>query len=314
MRSESALVRFLQELFPAVPGEVGIGDDAAVVASGQGRLVMTVDAVVEGTHFRWDWSSPRDLAWKALTPNVMDMVAVNAIGRYVLMSVGTGKSTRWLRAFYREAAVAARYYGLRVVGGDLVRSEKSFVSVTITGRLRAGAPLLRGRVRIGEEIWLTGPLGEAEAGRRLLQAGSGGRCRTGFLRPKADIARLYRILDAASPTAAVDVSDGLLRDVQRLTGEGRAGALLDLSLVPCTPAVERAAKQLGVSASDLRSLSGEEPQLLFTLPRRKVGRRILRDLGAVPVGEVVRKGVWLRDPSSGKTKPVSAAGYDHLKR
>lgn len=314
MRSEKAFVRFLQALFPAGEGEIGIGDDAAVVGGFGKRLVLTKDIVAEGTHFRWDWFSPRDLAWKALTPNVMDMIAMNALGRYLLIGVGTGKSARWLKSFYHETALAAGHYNLRVAGGDLVRSRQSFVAVTLVGTLRARSPLLRGRARIGEAIWLSGPLGEAEAGRRLLARAKRGRSRKAFLSPRADVDRLYRLLDLGLPTSAVDVSDGLLRDVRRLTGEGRLGACLDLSLLPSKPEVGLAARRLGTTAEELQVNSGEEPQILFTVPSGKRKTGALKHLGAVPIGVVVRRGLWLKEPGTGRAKRVPAKGYDHLER
>jgi thiamine-monophosphate kinase len=195
---------------------VGPGDDAAVVAVPDGRLVITVDLLVEGRHFRKDWSSAYDVGRKAAAQNLADIAAMGA--RPTSMVVGLGAPAdlplEWARELSSGLVDESEPLGVSIVGGDTVQSDKIVISVTAFGSLDGRAPVLRSGARPGDEVALIGRLGWAEAGFAVLTRG--------FRSPRSvvDAHRRPQPPYAEGPRAAIagassmcDVSDGLLADL-----------------------------------------------------------------------------------------------------
>lgn len=195
---------------------VGPGDDAAVVAVPDGRMVITVDLLVEGRHFRKDWSSAYDVGRKAAAQNLADIAAMGA--RPTSMVVGLGAPAdlplEWARELSSGLVDESEPLGVSIVGGDTVQSDKIVISVTAFGSLDGRAPVLRSGARPGDEVALNGRLGWAEAGFAVLTRG--------FRSPRSvvDAHRRPQPPYAEGPRAAIagassmcDVSDGLLADL-----------------------------------------------------------------------------------------------------
>jgi thiamine-monophosphate kinase len=195
---------------------VGPGDDAAVVAVPDGRMVITVDLLVEGRHFRQDWSSAYDVGRKAAAQNLADIAAMGA--RPTSMVVGLGAPAdlplEWAAELSSGLVDESEPLGVSIVGGDTVQSDKIVISVTAFGSLDGRAPVLRSGARPGDEVALIGRLGWAEAGFAVLTRG--------FRSPRSvvDAHRRPQPPYAEGPRAAIggassmcDVSDGLLADL-----------------------------------------------------------------------------------------------------
>jgi thiamine-monophosphate kinase len=195
---------------------VGPGDDAAVVAVPDGRMVITVDLLVEGRHFRKDWSSAYDVGRKAAAQNLADIAAMGA--RPTSMVVGLGAPAdlplEWARELSSGLVDESEPLGVSIVGGDTVQSDKIVISVTAFGSLDGRAPVLRSGARPGDEVALNGRLGWAEAGFAVLTRG--------FRSPRSvvDAHRRPQPPYTEGPRAAIagassmcDVSDGLLADL-----------------------------------------------------------------------------------------------------
>ena len=198
---------------------VGPGDDAAVVAVPDGRMVITTDLLIEGRHFRQDWSSAYDVGRKAAAQNLADVVAMGA--RATSMVVGFGAPadlpTAWALELNQGLADEAELLGVSIVGGDTVQSDKIVVSVTAFGSLDGRAPVLRSGARPGDEVAVVGRLGWAEAGYTVLTRG--------FRSPRTvvDAHRRPQPPYAEGPRAAIagassmcDVSDGLIADLTHI--------------------------------------------------------------------------------------------------
>lgn len=229
--------RFADGPVEPVPGDLGIGDDAAAVTPAHpGRVVLSTDLVVEGVHVDRAVSSPEDIGWKALMVAVSDLAAMGAEADYVLLSVAApaGFPVEGLADGVAESAARA---GCRVVGGDLSASPVLVVSVTAVGSVPDdGAPLLRrDGARPGDTLVVTGPLGGSAAGLRLLgaatgagPAGGGGAVTDPLAAAhRRPVARLEEgaVARRAGATAAIDVSDGLVADavhVAEASGTGLA--------------------------------------------------------------------------------------------
>lgn len=255
----AAIDRIARLLRPAPPTETWIGDDAAVLRGWPGPLVTAIDTVVDGVHADLMLTSVADLGWKAMAANLSDLAAMGATPRHALVSVA-GPADTDLEALYTGVGEAAERYSCPVVGGDLSNSTVLVVTVAVAGSVDGRAVLRRG-AGDGDGVWVTGPLGAAAAGLRLLRGGhldgldeaSAVALRRAHARPvplvaEGSAARL------AGATAMVDVSDGFAADLGHLADASGVG--FDLVDLPCAP---------GATDEEARS-GGEDYQLVFTAP------------------------------------------------
>lgn len=301
---------------PAGDAIVGIGDDAAVLEPSPGRgLVASVDALVEGVHFRWEWSKPADVGHKAVSASVSDLAAMGARTRWVLVALSAPGDTTADRArgIVDGIVQACEGYGAQLVGGDLTHADRMVVSVTALGEVE-GDPLLRSGAKVGDTLAVTGPLGRAAAGLNLLLSQDPSKvsvedatvCLDAHRRPVARVEQGLA-LRAAAVHAAIDVSDGLASDVRRLADASGVGVEIDADLVPVAPEARRVAQARGWDVERMALGGGEDYELLVAvLPERldAIGVELL------PVGRVVEEGVWIvRD---GDRRPIDASGWDHF--
>jgi thiamine-monophosphate kinase len=287
---------------------VGIGDDAAVVQVTEGaRLVAAADALVEGVHFRLDWSSPSDVGWKAVAVNLSDLAAMGAEARWVLVTLCAPPDTKvdTLRGLFDGMDEACSSHGAELVGGDTVASSELILSVTALGEV-SGDPLTRSGARTGDALAVTGPLGLAAAGVKLLREGvrEDDECIAAHRRPKPRL-REGLALRKAGVHAAIDISDGLASDASHLAEASGVGVEIDAASLPMAPEVAEAAATHGWEAEDLVLNGGEDYELLVAVPPESSPD------GIVVVGRVVPDvGAWLvRD---GKREPLGG-GWDHFK-
>ena len=198
---------------------VGPGDDAAVVVASDGRVVVTTDLLVEGVHFRRDWSSPVDIGRKAAAANLADIAAMGAVPTALVVGFGApgDLATSWAvqcTAGVREEAMGM---GAVIVGGDVVVAERITIAITALGDLEGRAPVLRSGARPGDVLALAGRVGWSAAGLAVLSRG--------FRAPKVLVdAHRYpqppypqgRTAAIAGATAMIDVSDGLIADARHV--------------------------------------------------------------------------------------------------
>ena len=257
---------------------VGPGDDAAVVDAPDGRVVITTDMLVEGRHFRLDWSSPHDVGRKAIAQNAADIEAMGATPSAFVVAFGAAPDTPAAAAqeladgMWHEAALA----GAGIVGGDLVASPQWVVSVTALGDLGGRAPVLRGGARAGAVIAVAGDLGRSAAGLALCRGGIEGRGAIegregiegyGDLRDRHRVPRppygQGRIAADAGAQAMTDVSDGLIADLGHMAAA--SGVVMDLdaaALRADVDAVSAAAQAAGADPWDLVLAGGEDHALV----------------------------------------------------
>lgn len=218
---ESGLLR---QIFPLLPvGEhtlVGPGDDAAVVAAPDGRVVVTTDVLVEGRDFRTEWSSAQDVGWKAAAQNLADVAAMGAVPTGLVVGLVAPPTTDvdWVLGLSRGLAAACESTRAGVVGGDLSSGSQIVVAVTAFGDLEGREPVRRDGARPGDVVAVAGVLGHSAAGLALLEAG-----RADAAPELVEAHRRPRPPYAAGPAAAragatamLDVSDGLVRDLGRI--------------------------------------------------------------------------------------------------
>ncbi|HTP94507.1 MAG TPA: thiamine-phosphate kinase [Burkholderiales bacterium] len=317
MPSEFDLIRryFTRKARTAV---LGVGDDAALVRPRAGaELAVSTDMLVAGTHF-FDDADPRLLGWKSLAVNVSDMAAMGATPRWATLAISLPRvDERWLAAFARGVFACARRFGVELIGGDTTRGPLN-ICVTILGDVPAGRALRRDAARAGDDVWVSGTLGDAALalahlrGRIRLPARDFAACAQRLHAPVARVA-LGRAL-AGVAHAAIDVSDGFAADLGHILERSRAGALVRLADLPRSAAMLRQAGSRIARACLLAG--GDDYELCFTAPpaaRRRIetiARRLRLRLTRVGAIES-RRGLRIVG-ASGKPVSVKQGGYDHF--
>jgi thiamine-monophosphate kinase len=254
---------------------VGPGDDAAVVRTADGRVVATTDVLVEGRHFRPDWSTGYDVGRRAAAANLADIVAMGARPTALLIGFAAPAelAVSWADDLVSGLRDEAALVGATIVGGDVVRSDAITIAVTALGDLGGRDPVLRGGANPGDRVGVVGRLGWAAAGLRLLRSGQAtGPLQDALRRPEPPYAAGPE-LAAAGATAMIDVSDGLTADLGHIADA--SGVRIDLDLAQL-----RTLGAAGVTDDDLLT-GGDDHALAFTLPTSTP----LID-GAVAVGTV----------------------------
>ena len=311
----AALRRHLDADGPGVP--CGVGDDAAVVEVA-GPVVATVDTLVDGVHVDRRWSSFEDVGFKALAVNVSDLAAMGALPLAALVSlqVPSAIGSQELDRLYAGLREAADRWGCRLVGGDTVTSPTLAVSVTALGQLHdERAVLRRDGAQPGELVVVIGGLGLAAAGLELLRRGEAELARAhpdllaAHRRPTA-LPEAVPALVLAGVRAAIDVSDGLGRDLGHLARGSGVRIRLDAERLPIAPGVAAVADRLGLDVLDLVVGGGEDQALAVTVPADRLGRLDVAldtvGLRARVIGEVVDgAGVDLDG------RDVGALGWEH---
>src|SRR4051812_11847394 len=228
------IARVIERLTSTPAVLLGPGDDAAVVAAPDGRVVATTDVLVEGVHFRRDWSSGYDVGRKAAAANLADIAAMGARGTALLVGLAAPADLplAWSLELTDGLRDEAQLVGAAVVGGDVVRSDTLVVSVTALGDLEGRAPVTRAGARVGDVVVLAGELGRSSAGLDELAAGSReGELVDAHRRPSPPY-EMGPVLAAAGATSMCDVSDGLVADLGHIARA--SGVAIDLD-----PADER---------------------------------------------------------------------------
>lgn len=309
--NEFAFIEYLRRKIP-VSGRVriGIGDDAAVLDVGKGRrLVVSTDVIVENVDFKLKSLSPEKIGRKALAVNLSDIAAMGASPTAFVISVGkpTRISTTWLKRFYNGLLALAKQYDVPCVGGDFSRSEEFFASVTIFGEVSPHHLVKRSGATPGDWIAVTGALGGS------------------LLHHHHDFTPRVRegifIAGHITPTAMIDISDGLIQDLVHILKASKVGAVLDLDQIP----VSHDAKKMGSgnkAKALLRALSdGEDFELLFTVPpwqKMMLEKSWAKQFPKVPltwIGKIEGRALRISWRRSGKKVPppiLSREGFSHF--
>jgi thiamine-monophosphate kinase len=228
---ERIRLKLEERLGPPPPGEVWIGDDAAVLAAESGCILLATDAVVEGVHGDPAVMGLDGLGWRALVSSLSDIAAMGGAPRNAVVAV-TGPPDTDLDRLYEGVAEAAEEHGCRVVGGDLSQASQLVVVATVTGTVDAyPGPVLRSGARGGHALLVSGPLGASAAGLRVLRRSvapddEGAALARSHLRPRAHVAA-GSVARRAGASAMIDVSDGLSADLAHLADASGVGFELE---------------------------------------------------------------------------------------
>jgi len=303
---------WLARILPRLPSGprvlIGPGDDAAIVRAGRSAQVVTVDALVEGVHFRPGWATPRALGRRAFRVAASDLAAMGALPTAVLVALECppARPEAEITGFTRGLAAEADRHGAPLVGGNLSAGPRLAASVTVLGEA-PGRVATRAGARAGHLVVVTGALGAGAAVVRALRAGR----RVPWPLPPDRLTT--GVLLARHVTAMIDLSDGLLQDLGHVCRSSGVGARIDVARVPVAP---RCRALAGGAARRLALGGGGDYELLATVAPARW--RALRAAAArarcrlTAIGEIVPgRGVALHEAGA----PVDGAGrvgWDHF--
>ena len=297
---------------------LGVGDDAALVKVTKGmELVVSTDMLISGTHFFPD-ADPYKLGYKALAVNLSDMAAMGAIPRWMTLSLALPKADEeWLKLFSKGYMDLARAQRVDLIGGDTANGPLN-ICVQIMGEVPAGKALRRDGAKVGDEIWVSGRLGDAALAlahlknRIRLQAKESQACLKKLHMPTARVALGQQLLGLAH--SAIDISDGLLADLGHILERSEVAAVIEFAALPKSAVLQKYLKH-GAALHALLA-GGDDYELCFTAPKKngvklkKLSRKLrlrLTRIGIIKKG----RGLNLLDVA-GKRMASQAKGYEHF--
>lgn len=305
----------------------GVGDDCAIIDTGAGRIAVTCDMMALGTHFLPE-ADPEDVGYKALAVNLSDLAAAGAVPRAFFLSIGLPRrDDGWLADFSRGLMKLARESGCALLGGDTTRTPEVqgrhapvTISITAMGDLPAGMGLTRKGAKPGDDIWVSGTVGDAYAALK---------CRWGAWsvmpdlepelfarmdRPTPRIALGQALLGAAS--AAADISDGLLADLGHILERSGVSAEIEWEKIPTSVALQ---SMTPARQHEAALAGGDDYELIFTAPPSSAERiyeaGLLSGTPVTRIGRVIERtsrAVTVRTPDELPVLLVTE-GFDHFR-
>ncbi len=335
-RSEFDFINSLRQRVASITNKslvAGIGDDAAVVHNTAGKeTVITADLLVEDIDFRRTTTPPYLLGHKALAVSLSDIAAMGARPLWSLVSIGVPDDiwqTDFVERLYDGLLNLANRYGVQLIGGDTSRTTENIVIDSIvTGECAAGNSIMRAGAGAGDQIFVTGSLGAAAAGLRLIERGAHlaeqnvadedsqklDHVLLRQLRPEPRVGWGMVLGEERLATSMIDLSDGLSSDLNRLCDASRVGALIDSALLPIDDRVQELCGRRALDPLQLALHGGEDFELLFTvkpenaarLPRKVDGVEIKR------IGTIQSASEGVKVSEGSRTWELKPGGWKHF--
>ncbi len=271
---EFGLIAAIRAVLPPDPAAVvGVGDDAAVLPVPDGRVVASTDLLVEGRHFRRDWSSPEDIGAKAAAQNLADIAAMGAVPTALLfgLAIPGEVEVSWVLRVTRGMVAECSRAGAAISGGDITSADEIMLAITALGHMNGREPVTRAGARAGDVVAISGPVGRSAAGLALLRAGGPDELAglAGLIdahrRPRPDYQAGPQAAGAGA-TAMIDVSDGLVADLGHVAEASGVCLRLRTKSLAGSGDLPAAAAKLGADWRDWALAGGEDHALAATFP------------------------------------------------
>ncbi len=293
---------------------LGIGDDAAMInVQKNHQLVISSDMLIENIHFLKN-TNPSHLGWKSLAVNLSDIAAMGSKPKWATLSISLPKINHvWLKKFTEGFFKCANQFGIDLIGGDTTRGPLS-ISITIMGEIKKNQGLLRSGAKINDDIWVTGQLGLASMGLASLQ----GKLK---LAPRLKI-KCLKALEVPTPkillgshlsryaNSCIDISDGLIQDLNHILKASKVGATLFLNDIPCEKFIHTSEQYHFVFNG------GDDYELLFTAPKKnrsnikKIAKKTNTSVNII--GAITHKKDLKILNEQGKSATFNLGGFDHF--
>ncbi len=329
--AEFALIKRIAMRFGELQNQTvpGIGDDCAVTRLNSKTLqLVTTDLLVEDIHFNRHFASCYDIGYKAMVSNLSDIAAMGGIPRQFLISIAIPPSvtTHDIDALYEGMMQPATQSGTALIGGDTSSSLTTlFLSLTLIGDVKPAHVVRRTGLQVGDEIFVTGTLGDSHAGLCMFQTPPHTRISRAHqtwlshrhLRPTARLEAGQRLAKNQLATAMIDLSDGLSGDLAHLCELNAVGATINVTHLPISDALRAYAQHVGEQAYNIALKGGEDYELLFAVKPEAVPRlkrwntRGLLDATHIGTIQPKRQGLQMITPT-GSIRPMPIRSYEHF--
>jgi len=293
---------------------LGIGDDAAIInVQKNHQLVISSDMLIETIHFLKN-TNPSHLGWKSLAVNLSDIAAMGAKPKWATLSISLPKINHvWLKKFSEGFFKCANQFGIDLVGGDTTKGPLS-ISITIMGEIKKNQGLLRSGAKINDDIWVTGQLGLASMGLASLQKKLklaprlNAKCIKALEMPTPKVSLGYHL--SRYTNSCIDISDGLIQDLNHILKASKVGATLLLNDIPCEKFIHTSKQYQFVLNG------GDDYELLFTAPKknRSYIKKIAKKTNTVVniIGAITYKKDLKIVNAQGKSLTFDLMGFDHF--
>ncbi len=316
LNSEFDFIRSIIGIHPADGDDLVVpnGDDAAVVRYGENLVAISVDSLVEGTHFSFDLYSPSQVGKKALESAISDIVAMGGEPRFVLIAITAPQTLALerLKEVFDGIRTTCAERKLVLLGGDTTSGGTALtVGVTAIGYISDESRIRRrSDAQVGDLVYVSGPLGGSAAGLHALQRKLSGldQAKQRHVEPRCRADLAEQIGSVAH--ALIDISDGLSSEIHHICNASNVGCLIYEENIPLFPGVVEVAAHLGIDPFELAWNGGEDYELLFTVSREKAGKDTINPPGIL-IGEITAtKGV--RAARGEHERIIQPGGYDHF--
>lgn len=310
---------------------LGVGDDAALIDSGEYYTAISTDMLVEGVHFDLSYMPLKHLGYKSVVVNLSDIYAMNGIPQQITVSLAISNrfSLEAIEELYEGIKQACDFYGVDLIGGDTTSSLKGlYISITAIGKVRKGREAKRSGAKLGDLICVTGDLGAAYLGLQILEREKQVHMETGVqpelekyeyvvgrqLKPEARFDIVGELAKAGViPTSMIDISDGLASELKHICKQSGVGALIEEANIPVHhQAYELSTMEFGIDATTCALNGGEDYELLFTI-NPKDAEKLMPIMDVKIVGEIVPQEDGLKlQTKSGRLHDLLAQGWKHF--
>ena len=304
----------------------GVGDDCAVIKQADGNyLLTTCDSQVDGVHFDSLVSTPRQIGQKAVAVNVSDIAAMGGRPTYCMVSLIIPKKLKpdYIQAIYDGIKMSCASDKIQIIGGNITSGKQLIIDITMMGAVKSDELLLRSGAKVGDKVLVTGSLGMAATGLKLIQnpdviVENKDELIQKQLSPVACLSVATVIAQSKLATSMIDISDGLLSDIGHICDVSEVGVIIYELQIPILKSVLQVEEQLDLIPLSLATSGGEDYELLFTTPAQYVDeiiRLVQSKTGAVvtEIGEITPyndgKSILL---ANNKKQLIKSTGWNHF--
>lgn len=285
---------------------IDIGDDcASIKVSGNKLCLVTTDMLVEDTHFKLKNNKPGEIGRKSIACSISDIAAMGCNAKYAVVSIcfRSDTQTKFAKELFRGMKTEADEYNIKIIGGDIVSSKKLLViNVAMYGENDGLRPVTRSNAKIGDTIMVTGTLGGSILKKHIAFKP---RLKEGLILNKK-----FKI------NSMIDISDGLLADLNHILDESKVGAVLYEDKIPISSDAKKLARKTDLSPLHHALNDGEDYELLFTLPDKESEKLLLSrcfPIRVSKIGSIKKTGGIVMQDSNGKLRKIRSMGYEHFK-